>query len=89
MFEDMDLFSINYIHFGAPKFWYAVPQGRACALEQTMRSKVPSLVCFILVLMYDKVTFPRIPLFVHSFCVISLSWHHQPTSRIILVDLIS
>ena len=35
--EDMDLFSINYIHFGAPKFWCAVPQARAGALEQTMR----------------------------------------------------
>ncbi|KAF4588124.1 hypothetical protein EYR38_010089 [Pleurotus pulmonarius] len=39
--EDMDLFSINYIHFGAPKFWYAVPQGRAAALEQTMRGYFP------------------------------------------------
>ncbi|KAA1470781.1 JmjC-domain-containing protein [Dentipellis sp. KUC8613] len=39
--EDMDLFSINYIHFGAGKFWYAVPQGRAGALEQTMRGYFP------------------------------------------------
>ncbi|KAI6017850.1 JmjC domain, hydroxylase-domain-containing protein [Pisolithus marmoratus] len=39
--EDMDLFSINYIHFGAPKFWYAVPQGRATALESTMKGYFP------------------------------------------------
>ncbi|KAL0579727.1 hypothetical protein V5O48_002291 [Marasmius crinis-equi] len=39
--EDMDLFSINYIHFGAPKFWYAVPQGRASALEHAMRGFFP------------------------------------------------
>ncbi|KAL0569180.1 hypothetical protein V5O48_012788 [Marasmius crinis-equi] len=39
--EDMDLFSIDYMHFGAPKFWYAVPQGRASALEHAMRGFFP------------------------------------------------
>ncbi|KAF8576317.1 hypothetical protein K439DRAFT_676101 [Ramaria rubella] len=40
--EDMDLFSINYIHFGSPKHWYAVPQGRAQALETTMKGYFPT-----------------------------------------------
>ncbi|KZV82646.1 JmjC-domain-containing protein [Exidia glandulosa HHB12029] len=40
--EDMDLFSINYIHFGAPKHWYAIPQARATAFEKVMKANFPS-----------------------------------------------
>ncbi|OCB91045.1 JmjC-domain-containing protein [Sanghuangporus baumii] len=40
--EDMDLHSINYIHWGAPKHWYAIPQGRSMQLENILGSFFPS-----------------------------------------------
>ncbi|KAF8508447.1 JmjC domain, hydroxylase-domain-containing protein [Hysterangium stoloniferum] len=39
--EDMDLFSINYIHFGPPKLWYAMPQSWASNLKTTMKGYFP------------------------------------------------
>lgn len=40
--EDVDLYSINYIHFGAPKQWYSISQEDAPQFEQAMRSIWPS-----------------------------------------------
>ncbi|CAD6580385.1 MAG: hypothetical protein ASARMPRED_000204 [Alectoria sarmentosa] len=40
--EDVDLYSINYIHFGAPKQWYSISQADARRFETTMRSIWPN-----------------------------------------------
>ncbi|EHY54468.1 DNA damage-responsive transcriptional repressor RPH1 [Exophiala dermatitidis] len=40
--EDVDLYSINYIHFGAPKQWYSISQKDAPKFEAAMRSLWPT-----------------------------------------------
>ncbi|KAI4746162.1 hypothetical protein E4T50_03506 [Aureobasidium sp. EXF-12298] len=40
--EDVDLYSINYIHFGAPKQWYSISQEDARKFEKAMRSIWPN-----------------------------------------------
>ncbi|EGD93927.1 hypothetical protein TESG_01457 [Trichophyton tonsurans CBS 112818] len=40
--EDVDLYSINYIHFGAPKQWYSISQEDLPRFEAAMRSIWPT-----------------------------------------------
>ncbi|KAK4696602.1 [histone H3]-trimethyl-L-lysine9/36 demethylase, partial [Lecanoromycetidae sp. Uapishka_2] len=40
--EDVDLYSINYIHFGAPKQWYSISQADARRFEAAMRNVWPN-----------------------------------------------
>lgn len=40
--EDVDLYSINYLHFGAPKQWYSISQADARRFERAMKSIWPT-----------------------------------------------
>ncbi|GBG28067.1 Lysine-specific demethylase 4A [Hondaea fermentalgiana] len=37
--EDMELNSVNFLHYGAPKYWYAVPPAHATRMELISRSE--------------------------------------------------
>lgn len=40
--EDVDLYSINFLHFGAPKQWYSISQADARRFENAMKSIWPT-----------------------------------------------
>ena len=41
--EDMDLHSINYLHYGAPKTWYVVPPKYGHLMEKAARELFPNV----------------------------------------------
>jgi histone demethylase JARID1 len=41
--EDHHFYSLNYLHWGAPKIWYGVPSFAASKLEAVMKKHLPDL----------------------------------------------
>ena len=41
--EDCDLASVNYLHYGAPKRWYAIPPSARARFEVVMQGLLPDL----------------------------------------------
>ena len=46
--EDMDLYGVNYLHYGAPKSWYCIPPAQGYKLEMAARELFPdwAQICF-------------------------------------------
>ncbi|KAI8111962.1 hypothetical protein M9435_004459 [Picochlorum sp. BPE23] len=54
--EDHALYSVNYIHFGSPKVWYAVPSDASREFEEAMQDALPHLFEASPSLLYQLVT---------------------------------
>lgn len=41
--EDLDLYSVNYLHYGAPKQWYVIPPAARQRFEGLIKGMIPDL----------------------------------------------
>jgi len=41
--EDMDLYGVNFLHYGAPKTWYCIPPSEGYKLEQVAQKLFPDM----------------------------------------------
>ena len=41
--EDLDLYSVNYLHYGAPKHWYCIPPEHRQRFENLLKGLLPDM----------------------------------------------
>ena len=72
--EDMDLYALNYIHYGAPKTWYCIPPQYGYRLEQVAQRLFPEFAssCFNLMRLTKIPPFPFYHFRYYVFCNTSL-----------------
>ena len=60
--EDMDLYAVNHLHYGAPKTWYCVPPQFGYKLEQVAQKLFPEMsgTCFNLLRHKDILIRPKL-----------------------------
>lgn len=71
--EDHHFYSLNYMHWGAPKVWYGVPGSAADKLEAAMKKHLPDL-------------FDEQPDLLHKLVVLLVC---QPSSSTLCISILS